>query len=379
MELHENTGNYGGGVFAWGGKACEKAQIAAKRPPVPEKNRGQTGKRDLQTCGAGRKSQKGPRWSCARNQMGNINLCVWTSSDSSQLMAARHQATSSFPPTVKPKLNNTQQKQTSMQKRQTHLNLSCHRAIKVLAIAVALGAFFSNQLLRAQITLSGISEFSANSSGDRAFDSVWNTLGGDTVVNIFVANGPNLNSPFINGPSDAQASISIALFPGIYTFTDFGGGGSNQYANFAMNLFFNGDNVHPGISVFGPTQTSANPPYPSFAADGSASTVTLAFFGNPVAGANSLSYQNGNTLVTLTSYRWAFPSVYNVDRVYAPSGDPGSVGSDGSPDWVGQFTLDVTTVPEPGTWAFLGLGIAAFAVLNRRKTIYGTSKPQRCL
>ena len=35
-----NTGNHGGGVFAWGGKACEKAQIAAKRPLCQRKTGG---------------------------------------------------------------------------------------------------------------------------------------------------------------------------------------------------------------------------------------------------------------------------------------------------------------------------------------------------
>src|SRR5208282_97490 len=32
MESHENKGNHGGGVFAWGGKACGKAQMSTQRP-----------------------------------------------------------------------------------------------------------------------------------------------------------------------------------------------------------------------------------------------------------------------------------------------------------------------------------------------------------
>lgn len=41
---------------------------------MPEKNRGRTGKSNLQSCGAGRKSQKSPRCSRARNEMRNASL-----------------------------------------------------------------------------------------------------------------------------------------------------------------------------------------------------------------------------------------------------------------------------------------------------------------
>jgi hypothetical protein len=40
MELQENTGNHGGGVFAWGGKARGKAQTATKRPLCLRKTEG---------------------------------------------------------------------------------------------------------------------------------------------------------------------------------------------------------------------------------------------------------------------------------------------------------------------------------------------------
>jgi hypothetical protein len=58
-----DAGNHGGGVFASGQTACEKAQFAAKRPRCHGKTGGgakKSGKKDLQTCAAGRKSQKSP-------------------------------------------------------------------------------------------------------------------------------------------------------------------------------------------------------------------------------------------------------------------------------------------------------------------------------
>ena len=59
----EDAGNHGGGVFASGQTACEKAQFAAKRPRWQGKTEGgatKSGKKDLQTCATGRKSRKRP-------------------------------------------------------------------------------------------------------------------------------------------------------------------------------------------------------------------------------------------------------------------------------------------------------------------------------
>jgi hypothetical protein len=54
-KMRGNTGCRREGVFALGGKACENVQIAAKRPCAREKP-GADWKKDLQSCGAGRKS-----------------------------------------------------------------------------------------------------------------------------------------------------------------------------------------------------------------------------------------------------------------------------------------------------------------------------------
>ena len=54
----------------------EKKGIGAKKgietPPVPEKNRGRTGKKTCKSVEKEENHEKGPRWSWARNQMGNI-------------------------------------------------------------------------------------------------------------------------------------------------------------------------------------------------------------------------------------------------------------------------------------------------------------------
>ena len=72
-------------------------------------------------------------------------------------------------------------------------------------------------------------------------------------------------------------------------------------------------------------------------------------------------------VVTLTSYRWVDPSVYNVDRTSAPFGSKGTVGQDGVPDWVGQITLNVVAVPEPTTGMLVACGLAGFIVWARKR------------
>ena len=71
MELHENNGNHGGGVFTSGRKKAWEHKKAIGTPPVPEKNRGRTGKKTCKSVEKEENHEKGPRWSWARNQMGN--------------------------------------------------------------------------------------------------------------------------------------------------------------------------------------------------------------------------------------------------------------------------------------------------------------------
>jgi hypothetical protein len=231
--------------------------------------------------------------------------------------------------------------------------------------AAVLAGFTCNSM--AATTLSGLTEFATDSQGSFFNSSVWNTRGGDSTANLFVVGGSDPNGPFINGPSDSQTSILIGLSPGIHTYSILGGGGGFT-ASHGLNLFFDGNNAVPGISVYGPTQTSANPPYPIFGPNGGSYTMTLD--SNPVPGANSLAYNDGSSLITLTDYRWAAPSVYNLDRINAPFANPGSVGTDGSADWVGQFTINVVAVPEPSSVAlFILAGALGFVAVRKSRIL----------
>jgi hypothetical protein len=191
--------------------------------------------------------------------------------------------------------------------------------------------------------LTGLIEFSTTSSGSVTGTEVWNTLGGDNIFDLWVIRGSNSNGPFINGPTDNLASITVPLTPGTQTFTLFGDSHPVSGVFFGLNLFFNGNNNTPGISVFGPLMTI--PPTPFFPDSGT--TLTLA--GAAVPGAGTLSFVDGTTLVTLTDYFWVASL---TDRV-----SPFSATPNGRPDYIGQFTLQVTTIPEPATWALLGVGV----------------------
>src|SRR4051812_11811527 len=67
-------------------------------------------------------------------------------------------------------------------------------------------------------TLSGLVEFSTDASGNFYNGSVWNTRGGDSAVDLWVIRGTNMQGSFLNGPSDAQAGVSISLSDGEHTF-----------------------------------------------------------------------------------------------------------------------------------------------------------------
>jgi hypothetical protein len=54
-----NTGNHGGGVFAWGGKACGKVQMSTKRPLCQRKTEGEP-KKGLADLWRGKESRKRP-------------------------------------------------------------------------------------------------------------------------------------------------------------------------------------------------------------------------------------------------------------------------------------------------------------------------------
>jgi hypothetical protein len=68
-----------------------------------------------------------------------------------------------------------------------------------------------------------------------------------------------------------------------------------------------------------------------------------------VDGAGTLSFRDGSDQVTLTEFRDTIAPIYDVDRV-----GEFSLGANGNPDSVLEFSLRVTAVPEPASLIVLG-------------------------
>ena len=181
--------------------------------------------------------------------------------------------------------------------------------------------------------LSGLVNFGATASGAYAGVDIWNTLGGDSNFNLYVAANSQTGA-FLNSGDSSAASINTPLLPGNYTFALFGEPGP-ELSNFGLNLFFNGNNSAPGISVFAAQDVEPSPPFPAFTANSSTSALTLA--GTPVAGAGTLVYTDGTTTVTLTDYSWSRPAVFSLNRVQGFNNTSG-----GGNDFVGALSLNVT-------------------------------------
>jgi hypothetical protein len=145
---------------------------------------------------------------------------------------------------------------------------------------------------------------------------------------LWLAQNPDATSP-VNGPSDAQAGIAIPLETGnSYKFYIFGQPGPGLITGFnGLNLFFDGNNSTPGISVFGATNSSNFRP-------NSSSTFTLQ--GTPVTGSGSASYSPSGVIAVLTGYDWSTPATPLGDVCQAFVFSPG-----GGADYFGSFTLTV--------------------------------------
>lgn len=212
----------------------------------------------------------------------------------------------------------------------------------------------------ADVALTGLIEFSTDATGASSGGSIWNTRGGDSFFNLYVTGANSgIGGGFVNDGDAAGAGINLALSPGTSQFFIFGEPGAD-IGHFALNLFFNGNNSAPGISTFAATNTSTSPPPPSFSADGSPST--LALDASTAAGAGTLSFTSGGTTVALTAYEWSAPAVETLDRVSAFNNVPSGVD-----DFVGSFTLQVSTVPEPTSVVMLAGGAVVFLGYGRRR------------
>jgi hypothetical protein len=210
-----------------------------------------------------------------------------------------------------------------------------------------------------QINLTGLEQNGTAPNGQNAGSPIFNTLGNEvSFANIYVTQ-PNggYSAPFINAGNGSSASISYALTTGTYQFYFFTMSfWNNNPGYYALNLFFAGDSINPGISAYSPANTSTATAIPA----GLATLSLDGDNGNPVPSPGTSVYTDNNLTVTLTGYGYGEPGVFGgpaIDRVGNLSSQP-----DGYLDAVGSFTLTVAPVPEPFAIPVLAMIFAARAL-----------------
>lgn len=179
-------------------------------------------------------------------------------------------------------------------------------------------------------TLTGAVQFATDPNGNGNNCLIWNTYP-DNYGDLWLALHSDGSSP-LNGPTDAESPLSIPLKAGVsYKFYIFAHPGSCSSAYNGLNLFFDGNNSVPGISVFGPINTTTFQPNAS-------NTYTLQIAG--VTGSGRNFYRSGGVIVLLDGYNWNTPAnpPGNVCRTNPEAFVP---GSDGANDYFGYFEMHV--------------------------------------
>ncbi len=220
-----------------------------------------------------------------------------------------------------------------------------------IVLAFLLGGLLLAPAAATASTLTGAVLMNTDVLGNAGSD-YWNTLAFDGgIFNLYLKNG----AVFVNNGEGAGTRININLPPGSYTFNIFAEPGSGS--SFGLNLFFNGNDNTPGISVFAPVNTSGFGPNPG---------TTRQLNGVTVAGANTNTFVDGSTTVVLGGFNVVSPVAgVSPDLVDAYNNVP-----NGNPDFTGSFTLRVTgpdvSLPEPASLMLLGSGLVGLLAASRR-------------
>ncbi len=215
----------------------------------------------------------------------------------------------------------------------TMTRVLCTAAV-LLAIPLAAGA---------QPTLTGAIAFQTDSAGNTG-GQIWNTLGSDSIWNLYVIQGAP-GGAFVNSGNGASTSISIPLSVGANAFTfegDFSVGISYQ----GLNLFFNGNNTIPAISVFDAVGVTGGLPNGG---------TTRQLDGTTIAGADTLVAYVDNYRVTVSGFL-ARLNVAGTDRASPQADSPNGTADN-------LITLTLTVEAAPAIPALGGAGLFGLALL----------------
>jgi hypothetical protein len=229
---------------------------------------------------------------------------------------------------------------------------------KVFVLGLLLASI--NRVSAADIAhLTGVKIFSAGGmagifNNTNWYDTVGNNFGFNTYL---TGSNTGINGAFVNSGNGASTSVDIPLSIGSYSFWMFNTSESSSY--WGLNLFFDSDQVNPRITAITSMKTLlTDPPFQI----NQALDVPRLDDNILVSSPRSLVYQTNNAFITLTSYSYSDPSVYQMDKV----SDRDSI-SDGRNDSVSFITLTVSSVPEPSTYALATIASVLMALSVRRR------------
>jgi hypothetical protein len=239
--------------------------------------------------------------------------------------------------------------------------------IKLGLRSLAVGAAFASfAAANAQTSLTGVVWYTTDSTKHYT-GGYANTYGGDTYSrNLYVSENQAVGSgPLVNAGNVTTLPTRVDIdlnTPGTYNFQMYCNDESTVLNPFwGMNLFFNGDDLRPGISAWNVANVAGfqmiNP-----VGTATLNPLTMGLVQSGSGSGASLVYVGGGNQITLRAYSTWATTHYNVDRIDNFS-DMGGAGN-GTKDQVIEFSLQVTPVPEPGT--LLSLGGSALALLLRR-------------
>ena len=249
---------------------------------------------------------------------------------------------------------------------------SLSRCIKIIGLVI-ISIFSITGVSNAGIILTDSAVFSTNSSGENWPGWIWNTQAppNDSPSpgrwNMYYSSSLDPQNPiFINSINETpDTNINIDLAVGTHTFLIYGETVTSTLhpeQHFVLNLYFDGNQSAPNISgLYGPTCRVVC---------AASHWNGLDLFGNSGLGGNQdaqeagiVSFISAGLKLELTKFTWDINR--NVDHVWSYWGDtvPYSSGS-GIPDFVGEVTLRVTSIPEPSLSALMSLGLALLFTLK---------------
>ena len=250
----------------------------------------------------------------------------------------------------------------------------------------------STSALSAQPTLRGATLYETDANGNGKF--VGTSAAGAWRTNTPVSNvytGLFLTQSSSNAPTSGQflnnglANLTpFQLAVGDNAFYFWGSGtDANAFLNgMGMNLWFGNTTIGcadaPNISAF-TTAKTAGAAWTSdgtFGANGASQTDGQCSPSAILPGANTLSYLGvPGYSVTLTAFSMidGMGSTFGGGSISKDVVASTALGADGAFDTRGTFSLRVTqtnlsSVPEPSTYALMGVGLVGLAIARRRKT-----------